>query len=237
MMPKNAKIDVMGSQEAIQRFGLVEELARKHYQAKSAKVMKRYGGELFSAIHDDASMRSGKLSPVAALAHNTIARRGRWGDPIETAADIAQAVALKLIEKKHKWPLDLPFKVLLARIVTCTALDTIKKNYRHYRNRKHDGTKPGCLEATDILASAIDHKIIPEHAYDRLLSEIINRINQMSPIEQSVAQKRIMDIETMSGKQFALFHGKSGPWASGQYRGVKKNLELYILAVELGICH
>jgi hypothetical protein len=237
MSAKKSNYKILTSSEAIQRFGQAEKIARKHYHAKSLAISQHFANEMFLQIHKDNSLSLDELSPISSLAHNTISRRGRWGDPVQTASDIAQTVCIKLIEKKHKWPNDLPFKVLLARIVTCTALDTIKKNYRHYRHRIHDGITSDSLEATDILTSAIDHKIIPEHAYNRLMAEVLNHIRQMSPIEQLVAQKRIMNIQTLSGRQFADLQQMSAPWASGHYSNVKENLELYILALELGICH
>lgn len=236
-MRYGAGYKIMSSAEAMKRLDEVDGLARKHHQAKKAETRKRLADELFGKIHNDKSLLTGELSPVAALAHNTIRRRGRWDDPVQTALDIAQEFALKLGKKERKWPAKLPFKALAGRIIVCTSLDVIKRHYRHYNKRKHDGVGPASLEPSDILASVIDPNAISPHAYDRLYEGVLAQIQLMPPLERSVAMQRIMDLEILNGREFALLHERSSAWASDMYTGVTKNMriKLYVLALELGI--
>ena len=226
---------IMSSTEAIQRFDAAEGLAKKHYQAKTTANRNKYANELFNELHNDHSVIDGRLSPMSSFAHNVIQRRGRWDDPAQTSGDIAQNVAMKIFKRKIKWPPKLPFKILLARTLTCSALDEIRKNYRHYKRRMKDVGTPEGGAPEDILLSVVNHRVIPELAYEHVMTEVKALVSSMSPLERSVAEKRIMDIETLSGIEFADLYSHSEPWASGHYQTVLKKIHLYIFAIELGI--
>lgn len=228
---------IMSGTDAMRCLSEAEPIARKFFAARLPSTREALANALFRAIHDDTSVMDGSLSPMASLAHKAIAKRGRWDDPVQTACDIAQSVAIKIFERKLKWPKTLPFKVLVARVIICTALDAIKKQHRHFRKRWHDGPSATSHESTDLLSSVVDSNIIPEHAYTNLLAEVHSLIDRMTPLEQSVAHQRILNIQTVTGRQFARSHGKSPPWASHHYHLVSEAIELYILALELGICH
>lgn len=236
MRSNTAGYKVMTSSEAIRRLGDAEPIARMLFLEESDMSRKALANELFYLINDNRAVLTGELTPMASLAHNTITRRGRWEDPAQTAFDIAQEAAIKLMAKGRKWPADLCFKALAARILTCSSLDTIKRNYKHFRRRANLSGGSFSLDPLDPLASAIDPGIVPEHAYESLYSRVLAFVETMPSLERSVARKRILDLETMTGREFAKSNEISPAWASYQLKSVRRNMELYIFAIEHGIC-
>ena len=228
---KNAgRIRVLTNKQAIERFKRAEQPARKYFAKKNSKAHLKL---MLEMVCDETPDNT--LSPMASVAHNIIASRGRWGDPVEAARDVASDAALKIIERRCRLSSRDTVPGFLVRLITYTALDHIKKNYRHYRGRVHDSTGQDNEQATDALARIADHGTIPESAYDRLMSDLLEEISTFNDLDKAVAMQRIIQVKTVSGIDFANIWERSEAWASNNLDRVTQYVEAYVLAMEYGI--